>query len=145
ATVVPWSAPPSGSRWACWCWLCRWRCSGRSTWTPSRPRCCPMTPPRWPTTPSWPTCAWGYAVLVLALGVAAGAFLSGPSTTAVGTRQRLTAAIGRLRGGAGEARLRTGPVGTWVDGKKQLLRIGLVTTAALALVFWGQPPGKGVL
>jgi hypothetical protein len=33
--LVPWSAPPSGSRWACWCWLCRWRCSGRSTWTPS--------------------------------------------------------------------------------------------------------------
>ena len=43
------------------------------------------------------------SVLVLALVVAAGAFLSGPSTTAVGTRQRLTAAIGRLRGGAGEA------------------------------------------
>jgi hypothetical protein len=84
-------------------------------------------------------------VLVLALVVAAGAFLSGPSTTAVGTRQRLTAAIGRLRGGAGEAGLRTGPVGTWVDANKQLLRIGAVTLAALALVFWGQPTGKVIL
>jgi hypothetical protein len=85
------------------------------------------------------------AVLVLALVVAAGAFLSGPSTTAVGTRQRLTAAIGRLRGGAGEAGLRTGPVGTWVDANKQLLRIGAVTLAVLALVFWGQPTGKVIL
>ena len=85
------------------------------------------------------------AVLVLALVVAAGAFLSGPSTTAVGTRQRLTAAIGRLRGGAGEAGLRTGPVGTWVDANRQLLRIGAVTLAALALVFWGQPTGKVIL
>jgi len=85
------------------------------------------------------------SVLVLALVVAAGAFLSGPSTTAVGTRQRLTAAIGRLRGGAGEAGFRTGPVGTWVDANKPLLRIGAVTLAALALVFWGQPTGKVIL
>jgi hypothetical protein len=85
------------------------------------------------------------SVLVLALVVAAGAFLSGPSTTAVGTRQRLTAAIGRLRGGAEEAGLRTGPVGTWVDANKPLLRIGAVTLAALALVFWGQPTGKVIL
>jgi hypothetical protein len=82
---------------------------------------------------------------VLALVVVAGAFLSGPSTTAVGTRQRLTAAIGRLRGGAGEAGLRTGPVATWVDANKQLLRIGAVTLAVLALVFWGQPTGKVIL
>jgi hypothetical protein len=38
-------------------WACRWRCSGPSTWTPSQRRCCPMTPPRSCTTPSWPTCA----------------------------------------------------------------------------------------
>jgi hypothetical protein len=84
-------------------------------------------------------------VLVLALMVAAGAFLTGPSTTAVRTRQRLTAAIGRLRGGAEEAGLRTGPVGTWVYANKQLLRIGAVTLAALALVFWGQPTGTVIL
>jgi hypothetical protein len=85
------------------------------------------------------------AVLVLALVVAAGALVTGPSTTAVRTRQRLTAGIGRLRGGAEEAGLRTGPVGTWVYANKQLLRIVAVTLAVLALVFWGQPTGKVIL
>src|SRR5215207_6292083 len=82
------------------------------------------------------------AVLVLALVVAAGALVTGPSTTAVRTRQRLTAGIGRLRGGAEEAGLRTGPVGTWVYANKQLLRIVAVT---LAVLFWGQPTGKVIL
>src|SRR4029450_1939284 len=58
------------------------------------------------------------SVLMLALVVAAGAFLSGPSTTAVGTRQRLTAAIGRPRGGAGGGG-RTGPGGTWGEAHQQ--------------------------
>ena len=40
---------------------------------------------------------------------------------------------------------RTGPVGTWVDANKPLLRTGAVTLAALALVFWGQPTGKVIL
>ncbi|HYN17739.1 MAG TPA: hypothetical protein VEY96_06625, partial [Actinomycetes bacterium] len=53
-------------------------------------------------------------VLVLALVVAVGALVTGQSATAVRTRQRLTAAIGRLRGGAEHAGWRTGPVGTWV-------------------------------
>ena len=85
------------------------------------------------------------SVLVLALVVAAGALVTGPSATALRTRQRLAAAIGRLRGGAEDAGLRTGPVGTWVDANKQLLRIGAVTLAVLALVFWGQPTGKVIL
>jgi len=51
------------------------------------------------------------AVLVLALVVAAGALVTGPSTTAVRTRQRLTAAIGQLRGGAEEARVADRPGG----------------------------------
>jgi hypothetical protein len=83
-------------------------------------------------------------ILVLALVVAAGAFATGTSTTAVRTRQRLTAGIGWLRGGAEHAGLRTGPVGTWVYANKQLLRIAAVTLAALALVFLGQPTGKVV-
>jgi hypothetical protein len=85
------------------------------------------------------------SVLVLALVVAAGALLTGPSPSAVRTRQRLTAAIGRLRGGAEEAGLRTGPVGAWVYANKPLLRIAAVTLAVLALVFWGQPTGKVIL
>jgi len=84
-------------------------------------------------------------ILVLALVVAAGAFLSGRSVTAVRTRQRLTGAIGWLQGGAEQAGLRTGPVGTWVYANKRALRIAAVALAALALVFWGRPTGKVVL
>jgi hypothetical protein len=84
-------------------------------------------------------------ILVLALIVAAGAFLTGQSTTALRTRQRRTSGIGRLRGGTEHAGCRTGPVWTWVYADKQLLRIAAVTLATLALVFWGQPTGKTIL
>jgi hypothetical protein len=81
-------------------------------------------------------------ILVLALVVAAGAFLTGPSATAVRTRQGLSNAIGWLSGRTGVS---TGPVGAWVEANKKALRIGAVTLAALALVFWGRPTGKVVL
>jgi hypothetical protein len=84
-------------------------------------------------------------ILVLALVVAAGAFLTGQSVTAVRTRQGLSGAIGWLQGSAEHAGLRTGPVGTWVDANKRVLRIAAVAVAALALVFWGRPTGKVVL
>jgi hypothetical protein len=81
-------------------------------------------------------------VLVLALVVAAGAFLTGPSATAVRTRAGLAGAIGR---GADRAGLPTGRVGVWVEDNKRALRIGAVALACLALVFWGRPTGKVVL
>jgi hypothetical protein len=84
-------------------------------------------------------------VLVLGLVVAAGAFLTGPSVTAVRSRQSLARAIAWLRGGAEHAGLRTGPVGTWVWAYKRALRIGAVVTASLALVFWSRPTGKVVI
>jgi hypothetical protein len=84
-------------------------------------------------------------VLVLGLVVAAGAFLSGQSVTAVRTRQGLSNAIGWLAGGAERAGFSTGPVGTWVYANKKALRIGAVALASLALVFWGRPTGKVVL
>jgi hypothetical protein len=84
-------------------------------------------------------------IVVLALVIAAGAFLTGHSATAVRTRQPLTAGIGRLRGGAEHAGWRTGPVETWVDANKPLLGIAAVALAALALVFWDQPTGKTIL
>ena len=84
-------------------------------------------------------------VLVLALVVAAGAFLTGQSATALRTRQGLAHGISRLRGGAEQAGWRTGPVGTWVYTNKKVLRIAAVALAALALVFWGQPTGKTIL
>jgi hypothetical protein len=82
---------------------------------------------------------------VLALVVAAGAFLTGTSVTAVRTRHSLTQAIGWLAGSAERAGLRTGPVGSWVQANKRLLRIAAVSLAALVLVFWGRPTGKVVL
>ncbi|HEY6710126.1 MAG TPA: hypothetical protein VJB61_21350 [Actinomycetota bacterium] len=84
-------------------------------------------------------------VLVLALVVAGGAFLTGQSVTAVRTRQGLAGAIGWLQGSAEHAGLRTGPVGTWVGANKRALRVAAVAAAALALVFWGRPTGKVVL
>jgi hypothetical protein len=84
-------------------------------------------------------------ILVLGLVVAAGAFLTGQSVTAVRTRQTLTRAIGWLQGSAEQAGLRTGPVGTWVHANKPALRIAAVALAALALVFWGRPTGKVVI
>jgi len=84
-------------------------------------------------------------VFVLALVVAAGAFLSGQSVTAVRTREGLSHAIGWLAGGAERAGFSTGPVGTWVYANKRVLRIGAVALAALALVFWGRPTGKVVI
>jgi hypothetical protein len=85
------------------------------------------------------------AVLVLALVIALGAFLTGPSVTAVRAREGLARGIGWLRGGAESAGLRTGAVGSWVYAHKQALRIGTVAAAGLALVFWGQPTGKVII
>src|SRR6266700_3379234 len=80
----------------------------------------------------------GAGMIVLALVIAVGAFLTGPSVTAVRAREGLARGIGWLRGGAESAGLCTGPVGTWVYEHKQALRIGAVAVAGLALVFWGQ-------
>jgi hypothetical protein len=84
-------------------------------------------------------------IFVLALVVAAGAFLTGQSITAARTRQSLAGAMGWLRRGAEGAGLRTGPVGTWVHDNRRLLRIGAVVLASLALVFWDRPTGKVVI
>src|SRR5215211_1527898 len=58
-------------------------------------------------------------ILMLALVVAAGAFLTGGSVTAVRTRQGLAGAIAWLQGSAEHAGLRTRPVGVWVGGNKR--------------------------
>jgi len=84
-------------------------------------------------------------ILVLALVVAAGAFLTGTSATATRTRQGVAGAIGWLQGSAEHAGLRTGPVGSWVGANKRALRIAAVALACLALVFWGRPTGKVVV
>ena len=74
-------------------------------------------------------------LLVVGLIVAAGAFFTGPSRAAVGTRSAFSSGLGRLRRGGESA----GPIGTWTYAHRQPLRIGAVALAALIFVFWGRP------
>jgi hypothetical protein len=76
--------------------------------------------------------ATGIAFLLLA----AGAFLTGGSDIAERTRAALRSGIGRLRGSAETAGLRTGPFGSWVYAHKRALRICAVVLGMLALTFW---------
>jgi hypothetical protein len=84
-------------------------------------------------------------LLVLGLVVAAAAFFSGPSVTAVRTRAAFVSALGWIRESGEHAGLRTGPVGRWTYAHRRGLRIGATALAALILVFWGQPTGLVVL
>ena len=85
------------------------------------------------------------AILVLGLVVAAGAFVTGPSVTAVRTRAAVTSGLGWLRQEGARAGLRTGPVGTFTYVHKTALRVSAVALAALIFLFWGQPTGLVVI
>jgi hypothetical protein len=74
-------------------------------------------------------------LLVAGLIVAAGAFFTGPSAAAVGTRSAFSSGLGRLRRGGESA----GPAGAWTYAHRHGLRIGAVALAALIFVFWGRP------
>lgn len=78
-------------------------------------------------------------VLVAGLVVAAGAFLAGPSVTAVRIRGAFARGLGRIRHGGEQAGVHTGPVGTWTYAHRRALRISAVALAVLVFVFWGQP------
>ena len=84
-------------------------------------------------------------VLVIGLVIAAGAFMTGPSVTAVRTRGAFTSGFGWLRHGAEHLGLRTGPVGRWTYAHRRALRISAVALAALIFVFWGQPSAAVVI
>ncbi len=84
-------------------------------------------------------------LLVVGLVVAAGAFLTGPSVTAVRIRSWFSSGLGWIRGSSESAGLRTGPAGPWTYAHRRGLRIGAVALAALAFVFWGQPTVAGVV
>jgi hypothetical protein len=85
------------------------------------------------------------AILVLGLVVAAGAFLAGPSVTAVRTRAAVASGLGWLRKEGALAGLRTGPAGTWTYTHKTALRVSAVALAVLIFVFWGQPTALVVI
>jgi hypothetical protein len=84
-------------------------------------------------------------VLVIGLVIAAGAFLTGPSVTAVRIRGAFTSGFGWLRHSAEHLGLRTGPVGRWTYAHRRALRIAAVALAALIFVFWGQPSAAVVI
>jgi hypothetical protein len=78
-------------------------------------------------------------LLVVGLVVAAGAFLAGPSVSAVRIRSWFTAGFGWIRHWAEHMGVSTGPVGRWTYAHRRGLRVGAVALAALIFVFWGQP------
>jgi hypothetical protein len=78
-------------------------------------------------------------ILVVGLVVAAGAFLTGPSVSAVRIRKAFSSGLGWVRQGGERAGVRTGPVGTWTYAHRKGLRISAVSLAALLFVFWGRP------
>ena len=78
-------------------------------------------------------------LLVVGLVIAAGAFLTGPSSVAVRTRRAVTAGVDWLRTQIEGRGLHPGPVGAWTAAHKRVLQIGVIAIAALVFVFWGQP------
>ncbi|HSR82755.1 MAG TPA: hypothetical protein VLM11_01060 [Streptosporangiaceae bacterium] len=78
-------------------------------------------------------------ILAVALIVALGAFITGPSVTAVRTRGAIASGLGWVRASGERAGLRTGPIGAWTYRYRTGLRISAVVLAALIFVFWSQP------
>jgi hypothetical protein len=85
------------------------------------------------------------AILVLGLVVAAAAFLTGPSVTAVRTRAAFASGLARARRSGEHAGLSTGPVGKWTYAHRTGLRISAVALIALIFVFWGRPTAAVVI
>jgi hypothetical protein len=84
-------------------------------------------------------------LLVVGLVVAAAAFLTGPSATAISIRKGLKSGLGWVRQRGEHAGVSTGPVGTWTYAHRKGLRIGAVALAALLFVFWGRPTAAVVI
>jgi len=84
-------------------------------------------------------------ILVVGLVIAAGAFLTGPSVSAVRTRKAFSSGLAWARQSGEHAGVRTGPVGTWTYAHRKGLRISAVALAALLFVFWGQPSAALVI
>lgn len=80
-------------------------------------------------------------LLVLGLVVAIAGFFTGPSVTAVRTRNAFKTGFDKLRGTGEAAGLSTGEFGTWVYKHRALLRVAAVGVAVLIFVFWGDPTG----
>jgi hypothetical protein len=78
-------------------------------------------------------------VLAVALVVAIGAFITGPSRSAIQTRSALKSGAEWVRNFGERRGVSTGPVGEWTYAHRRVLRIGAVALMALIFVFWGHP------
>jgi hypothetical protein len=85
------------------------------------------------------------ALLVAGLVVAAGAFGTGPSATAVRMRTAVASALARVRSTGERRGLSAGPAGRWTYAHRTGLRVCAVSLAALIFVFWGQPTAQVVI
>jgi hypothetical protein len=84
-------------------------------------------------------------VLAVALVVAMGAFITGPSHAAIQVRSVLKSGVGWVRNFGERRGVSTGPVGEWTYAHRRGLRIGAVALFALIFVFWGHPTGVVVI
>jgi hypothetical protein len=78
-------------------------------------------------------------LLLLGIVIALGAFLTGPSGTAVKIRGGVSSGIAWVRTRGEGAGLNTGGFGVWVGAHKTWLRIGALALVALIFVFSGTP------
>jgi hypothetical protein len=78
-------------------------------------------------------------VLVVGLVVAIGAFFTGPSRAAVGTRSGIKSGADWIRHYGERRGVSTGPVGVWTYAHRRLLRIAAVALFALIFVFFLLP------
>jgi hypothetical protein len=85
------------------------------------------------------------ALLLVGLVVAAGAFLSGPSVSAVRIRSWFAAGFGWIRRRGEHLGVSTGPVGYWTYAHRRGLRIGVVALAGVVFVFLGRPTAAAVI
>jgi hypothetical protein len=74
-------------------------------------------------------------VLLVGLVVAIGAFLTGPSRAAVGTRSGIKSGMDWIRHYGERRGVSTGPVGQWTYAHRRVLRISAVALFALIFVF----------
>ena len=84
-------------------------------------------------------------LLVAGLVIAAGAFFTGPSVTAIQTRRGFSSGLGWIRRSGERLGVSTGPVGEWTYLHRKGLRVGAVALAGLIFVFTGRPTSLDVI
>jgi hypothetical protein len=84
-------------------------------------------------------------LLVVGLVVAAAAFFTGPSVTAVRTRGGFLSGAGWIRRQGEIVGVSTGPVGRWTYTHRQVARVVAIAVAVLVFVFWDRPTGVVVI